>query len=330
MPVPSLTRRRLLAGSAALAAGLSGPAILRAAVPAPKLALYGPPAAPSIALAQAVEAAALAELAGEVSLTIWRTPDELRAGLASGGIDLSVVPVQAAANLYNRGMGLRLVNIMTEGLLYVVAPEGGIGGMADLAGKRLALPFVNDTPDFVLRALLDAQGLTEKVELVPTGTPIEAAQMLLAGRIDCALLAEPASSGVILMGSKAGKGFTRAIDIQQEWGGVTGLGPVLPQAGLAVTVPFAEAHADLIAPLQVALEAATAQVLADPKAGAQAASAAFELPAPILAAAIPHARLVAKPAGEARPAIEAMLDLMAKGDAAIIGGRMPDDGFYAL
>ncbi|MFV0408523.1 MAG: ABC transporter substrate-binding protein [Paracoccus sp. (in: a-proteobacteria)] len=330
MPTLPLSRRRLLIGSAAIAASLSSPALLRAATQAPKLALYGPPATPSIALALAVKTGALADLAAEVSLTIWRSPDELRAGLASGGIGLSVVPVQTAANLYNRGMGLRLVNAMTEGLLYIMAPEGAVGAMADLVGKRLALPFANDTPDFVLRALLDGQGLTEKVELVPAGTPIEAAQMLLAGRVDCALLAEPASSGVILMGGKAGLSFARAIDIQEEWGSVTGLGAVLPQAGLAVTGAFRENHSDLIVPLQAALAEATAAVLADPATGAQAASEFFELPAPILAAAIPHSRLVAKPASEVRPAIEAMLNLMAKGDSAIIGGKLPDDGFYAL
>lgn len=330
MPTLPLSRRRLLVGAAAITASVSSPTLLRAATPASRLALFGPPASPSIALAMAVKTGALADLAGEVTLTIWRSPDELRAGLALGGIDLSVVPVQAAANLYNRGMGLRLVNAMTEGLLFIVAPEGTVDGTADLAGKKLALPFVNDTPDFVLRALLDAQGLTETVELVSTGTPIEAAQMLLAGRVDCALLAEPASSGVIMMGGKAGISFVRAIDIQQEWGAVTGLGPVLPQAGLAVTGAFAEAHADLIAPLQAALAGATAAVLADPEAGAQAASEFFDLPAPILAAAIPHSRLVAKPASEIRPAIEEMLNLMAKGDAAIIGGKLPDDGFYAL
>lgn len=324
MPVFPLSRRFVLAGAATLGTTLAMPAILRAA---PTLALYGPPAAPSIPIALAVASGALAELATEVSLTIWRNPDELRAGLTSGAILSSVVPVQVASNLYNRGMGMRLVNAMTEGLLYVIAPEGGIGGLADLVGKRLALPFVNDTPDFVLRALLDRHGLAGDVELVPAGSPIEAAQMLLAGRLDAALLAEPAAAGVIVMGGKLGRAFARSIDIQQEWGAITGLGPVLPQAGLAVAKGFPEA---LIAPLQAALEAATAATLADPQKAAAAASEAFELPAPLLAAAIPHARLVARPASQIRPAIEAMLGLMAQSDAAIIGGKLPDDGFYAL
>lgn len=321
-----LDRRQMLLGVGAGATLLATPSLLRAA--APRLALYGPPAGPTITLAHALASGALADLAGEVTLTVWRSPDELRAGLTSGAIDLSVVPVQAAANLYNRGMGLRLVNVMTNGLLYIMAPEGTVAGLAGLAGKRLAVPFVNDTPDFILRALIAQHAITP--ELVLTGTPLEAAQMLLAGRIDAALLSEPVATMVGLRARQAGQSMVRAVDIQAEWGAITGLGPVAPQAGLAVTRGFAQAHGDLIAPLQAVLVAATAAVLADPGAAASAASGPMDQPAPVLAASIPHCNLTATPATEARPAIEAMLGLMASADPAIIGGSLPDAEFYAL
>ncbi len=322
-----LTRRSVLAASAGLV--LAAPAILRAA-PAARLALYGPPASPTITLAHAVATRALAELAPEVTLTVWRNPDELRAGLTSGEIDLSVVPVQAAANLYNRGMGLRLVNAMTDGLISIVAQEGVLGSLADLAGKRVAVHFVNDTPDLILRALLEKNGLADKVEVVATGTPTESSQLLLSGRIEAALLTEPTAAVAVIKGAEAGKTFARAIDVQQEWARLTGREALIPQAGLAVTKGFSEAHAELIAPLQEALARVTAAVLADPQAAAANAAAALELPAPVLAAAIPHSALVARPAGGIRADIEAMLTLMAGTDPAIIGGKLPDDGFYAL
>ncbi len=323
------SRRLILAGAGALAATLATPTLLRAA-PLARLALYGPPAGPSITLAHAVASGALADLSGDVSLTVWRNPDELRAGLTSGTIDLSVVPVQVASNLYNRGMGLGLVNTMTDGLLFIVAADGAVADMAGLAGKRLAVPFVNDTPDFVLRALLARHGLTDKVDQVPVGSPIEAAQMLLSGQIDAALLSEPASTVAILRGMAAGKNLARVIDLQEEWGRQTGQAPILPQAGLAATEAFLRVGADILPALQDALIRANAEVLADPVRAATDATGPLEMPAPVLAASIPHARLVVRPASEARPAIEAMLSLMAETDAAIIGGKLPDDGFYLL
>ena len=134
------SRRSALAGAAALAMAFAAPSLLRAA-PLARIALYGPPAAPSIVLAHAIAAGLLAELAPEVTLSTWRTPDELRAGLTSGTIDLSVMPVQVAANLYNRGMGVGLVNSMTDGLLHVVAAEGSITDLAGL-GVQNCLPGV--------------------------------------------------------------------------------------------------------------------------------------------------------------------------------------------
>lgn len=324
-----ITRRTALIGLAGTAITLATPALLRAA-PAARLALYGPPAGPTITLAHAVATGSLGEIAQDVSLTVWRNPDELRAGLTSGTIDLSVVPAQAAATLYNRGMGVRLVNVMTNGLLYVVAPEQMLNGFADLAGKRLAVPFPNDTPDFIVRALLARHGIADSVELTPAGSPMEAAQLLMTGRIDAAVLSEPVATVIGIRSREARSSLVRAINLQEEWGRVTGLGPVVPQAGLAVTKRFSEDHGDLIAPLQALLAQATAQVLGAPVEAAEQASVPLEQPAPVLAQSIPHCNLTATPASEARPALEAMFSLMAESDPAVIGGSLPDDGFYAL
>lgn len=324
----SLSRRSFIAGSSGMAAVLASPAILYAQ--AARIALYGPPATPTITLAHAVASGMLDSLGSDVSLTVWRTPDELRAGLTSGAIDLSVVPAQVAANLYNRGMGMRLVNVMTNGLLYVMAAEGAVTSLADLAGRTLAVPFPNDTPDFITRALLDHHGLSDDVTIAAPGTPMEAAQMLLAGRIEAAVLSEPVATVVTMRAAEAGQDITRAVDIQKEWGEVTGLGPVVPQAGLAVTEGFTRTSGDLVADLQAILQEATAATIADPEAAAAHAAPYLEQPAPMLAAAIVHSNLVATPASAARPALEAMYELMAGNDAAILGGSLPDDGFYAL
>jgi len=322
-----ITRRHALGALGAGALTLGIPAIGRTAASS-RMALYGPPAGPTITLAYAVASGALAEFASNVTLTVWRNPDELRAGLTSGAIDLSVVPTQAAANLYNRGMGLRLVNVMTNGLLYIMAPEGTATGLKALAKRRVAVPFVNDTPDLILRALLDRHQIS--MELVAAGNPTEAAQMLLAGRVDAALLSEPVATVVQIRGNEAGKPMARVVDLQQEWGDVTGLGPIVPQAGLAVTSQFTKQHGNRLPALHQALAQATKQVLADPAAAAKLAAGPLEQPAPMLTRSIPHCNLTATPATQARPALEAMFQLMAKADPKILGGKLPDTEFYAL
>ncbi len=325
----TLDRRRFLGvaatGTVAALAGLPA-----AAAPLDRLALWGPPAGPSITLAHAVATDAFAGIADAASFTAWRNPDELRAGLTSGDIALSVVPVQAAANLYNRGFPIGLANVMTDGLLYVISAAPEIGAIPDLAGRSVAVPYRGDTPEIIFGQLLAHHGLDAErdVSITYAASPVEAMQLLLSGRVEAALTAEPSSTAAILRGREAGKEVRRAIDVQAAWGAMTGAAAVLPQAGLAITRGFAEANGDAIAGLLAAVAAATAGVLADPGRAAADATGALGMPAPVLAASIPFSNLVARPASEARADIERMLTAMAGPDMARIGGALPDDAFY--
>lgn len=325
-------RRPFLASLAAAVAAPAFPILpLQArAAPLGDLVLFGPPAGPSITLAHGVASGAFGAIADSPSFQVWRNPDELRAGLTSGTMSVFVAPVQVAANLYNRGLGVRLVNVMTNGLLYVIATDPGIAVVGDLRGRTLAVPFRNDMPDLILSGLLARHGLAVGADLavVSAGSPVEAIQMVVLGRADAALVPEPAATAAIANGPMFGAEIRRAIDVQQAWGEATGHAPVLPQAGLAVTEAFLADHPGVADALQDAAAAATAAVAADPQGAAAHAAAALGLPQSVIAAAIPHSNLVAIRASEARPAIEAMLSDMTDADAGIIGGGLPDAAFY--
>jgi NitT/TauT family transport system substrate-binding protein len=294
------------------------------------LALHGPPAGPSITLAHAVATGQFSGIAETTTFSVWRNPDELRAGLTSGQIALSVVPVQAAANLYNRGFPIRLANTMTDGLYYILAEDAAITSIADLAGRHIAVPFRGDTPEIVLGQLLAHHGLDAATDLQITyaGTPTEAMQLMLAGRVEAALTSEPGTTAGVLRARQDGRELRRAIDVQAAWGEMTGAAPILPQAGLAVMQAFLDDHGAALPALLAALEGATADVLANPETAAAHAAEVLGMPAPVLAAAIPHANLVARRAAGARADVERMLTAMAGPDMARIGGRLPDDGFY--
>lgn len=292
------------------------------------LTLYGPPAGPSITLAHAVAEGRLRAVADRVDFKVWRTPDEMRAGLTSGTMQAVVMPVTAAANLHTRGLGVKLANIMTNGLLYVISTDPAVKGMGDLRGRRVTVPFANDTPELVFDTVLARHGLTDEVTVDRSGSPIEAIQMLLSGRIETALVPEPAAAAAIFKGKASGKAVYRSFDMQVEWGALTGLGPIMPQAGLAFSVAFLNDHAERIEPLLGALERATQEVNADPARAAGHAASALELPWPVIEQAIPTSNLVATRARAARSAIEALLSAVGAVSPAMIGGRMPDETLY--
>lgn len=299
--------------------------------PLPRLTLWGPPAGPSITLAHAAAEGLLRQVADKVEFKAWRNPDEMRAGLTSGTMQAVVMPTQVAANLYNRGLGVRLVNVMTDGLLYIVAEDPALTSIEALRGRKIAVPFRNDTPEFVFRRILKAKGMTAGTDLAveTTGTPIEAIQLLLAGRLDAALVPEPAATAAIVRGKLAGKTIVRTIDVQKLWAEMTGKLPAsLPQAGLAVTSAFHAEHGELVARLHDGLAKATAAVVAAPAAAANSAAAALELPWPIIEQSIPWSNLVCRRAAEARPALEAMFATIAEADASLLGGKLPAAEFF--
>lgn len=299
--------------------------------PLPQLTLWGPPAGPSITLAHAVAQGMLREVADKVEFKAWRNPDEMRAGLTSRTMQAVVVPTQVAANLFNRGLGVRLVNVMTDGLLYVVANDPALTTLESLRGRKVAVPFRNDTPEFVFQRLLKSRRMAAGTDLMveTAGTPIEAIQLLLAGRLDAAVVPEPAATAAIMRGKLAGKAIARVIDIQKLWADVNGQGRgTLPQAGLAVTTAFNSEHPQLVARLHEHLAEAAAAVVAAPAVAASSAAAALELPWPIIEQSIPWSNLVCRRAAEARPALEAMFATIAEGDAALLGGRLPAEEFY--
>lgn len=324
-----ITRRAMLGGLAAGAGLMGGIGRLRAALPR-EVVVWGPPAGPSITVAHAIASRRLRAVADKVTLKTWRSPDELRAGLTSGTMSVVVLPTQTAANLFNRGLGVRLVNVMTDGLLHVFAADPAVTTMADLKGRSLALPFRNDTPDLLFRRLLAAQGLDadRDLELRYTGTPLEAVQFLATGRVDLALLPEPAGSAAVLKAKVNGHDIIRAIDVQVAWAEATGLPPVLPQAGLGVTDAVWETQRAMVDALHDGLAEAVVSVNADPAQAAADAAAPLGMPWPVLEQSIPPSHLVVRRASAARGDLEAVFAALKEDDPAMIGGKLPSGDFY--
>lgn len=204
-----------------------------------------------------------------------------------------------------------------------------IARIEDLAGKRVAMPFRNDTPDLLTRRLLEIAGIAD-AEVVAAGTPVEAAQMMATVRADVAILPEPAGTMIAQKAAMVGKTVHRAFSLNAEWGRLTGLPPSLAQAGLAVKETFDTAHPVAAEQIHAALSNASAAVNADPAATAAAAAQALDMQEGVIARSVQHSQLVATPASAARPALEGIFAEVMKVDPAIIGGKLPEAGFYRL
>ncbi|RYH10815.1 ABC transporter substrate-binding protein [Tropicimonas sp. IMCC6043] len=327
-----IDRRRFLCGLAAAgAAGLppvgAGPA---AAAPVDGLTLWGIPATPSAVFARAVASGALETVAPGTAFDVWKSTDQMRAGIASGDFQLFATSTYAAANFFNRGAGTTMVNVVTWGVLYVMARDESIATIADLAGRKVLLSNKNEAPDLLFRMVLEWSGLDpdRDVELDYVGSPGEAVPLYLAGRGDVAVMHEPAATAALVRASTAGLPLFRAIDVTEVYGRHTGRGPRIPQVGLAANPAFLEAHADVVSAVHAACVEAGEWVLANPEAAGRLASETLPLPAPIIAKSVLYIHLDVRSALQAREDIEIYFENLMNLDPGIVGGKLPDPGFY--
>ena len=327
----TLSRRNFLTGL-----GLAGAASLLpmtrpfAASLSEPLTVWGIPASPSAVFARAVASGALDSVAPGARFDIWKSTDQMRAGIATGDFKLFATSSYAAANFYNRGAGTRMVNIVTWGVLYVMARDESITKIEDLAGKTILNSNKNEAPDLIFRLILKWAGLDpdKDVNIEYVGSPNEEVPLFLNGRADVAVMHEPASTAALMKAKAEGIPLFRAFDVTEVYGKYTGRGPRIPQVGLAVNEDFLEAHEDVVRATHEACVEAGKWVLENPKEAGVLAAQTLPLPAPVIANSLPFVHLDVKTAKESRADIEAYFDLLMDLDPGIVGGKKPDSGFY--
>jgi len=340
MPLLPTLLRRAFGGPLAVAAVFAS-----ALVPAPaiavekiqKLTLSGPFAAVSYPLIHMAESGALKDIAETVEFVPWKDPDHLRvlAIDGKGKADFIAMPSNVAANLYNRGVRLQLVNISTWGVLWLVSRDKSLNKLEDFKDKEVLMPFRADMPDIVFQTLADKAGLDPKknFKLRYVGTPLDAMQLLISRQADHALLSEPAVS----MALRKTKSFPvsiiapdlyRSVDLQQEWGRLLKREARIPQAGIAA---MGQALADpaLIERFQQAYAASLNWCEAKPEeCGAMVAKRVEMLTPEGVADSVRADNTAFVTAQDAKPALEFFFGQLHARQPALVGGKLPDAGFY--
>lgn len=326
-----LSRRQMLGALAASGFATFGAGALPRAFaePAEGLEILGAPNGSTIVLVRLLAAGGLDAAAPGATFRLWRDTDDLRAAIVSGRTRLFTTPTHVPANLANRGLPLKLFAILSMGHLSVVSADETIKSLKDLAGKAVLGFFRNDMPDLVFRACLKGAGMDpdKDVTLTYVQTPMEAAQMLAAGRVATAVLSEPPATAAIMMANHAGRSLYRAVNLQEVWQAQhSGLG--LPMAGIAVHEKLIEENPEVVAALRTGLAPAKDWVLANKPAAGELAQEKMGMKAPVFAASLDHFNVVATGAKTLKPGLVAFYETILSMQPDALGGKLPPDDFY--
>jgi len=300
-----------------------------------KLILSGPMSSVSHPLIHMIETGALNDVAEKVEFKLWKSPDELRAYTLRGGADFIAVPTNVAANLYNKEVELKLLNVSVWGILGLLTRDKDKKSLKDFVGCEIAMPFRADMPDIIFEEIVKKQGLDPKKDfkLRYLSSPIDAMQMLILRRVDHALLAEPATSIAL---RKTGSfplklvapDLYRSDMLEKEWGEVFKVESKIPEAGMAVIGDMIK-NEHIVKRFNEEYAKSMAWYKANPKeAGEMMAKAIPMLDAEGVADSIAFTKLDVVPAKEAKKDLEFFYDVLKSNNPKTIGGKLPNEGFY--
>ncbi|MDD4588191.1 MAG: ABC transporter substrate-binding protein [Heliobacteriaceae bacterium] len=282
-------------------------------VPAVPVRVQAPVAPPSIPLVPFTEKAG-------VQVSWYQSVEEAMSRIMRDEVDISILPVNSMAILFNRGVPVQLGAVSTWGILYLVSADPQVNSWADLRGKTVAVGAQGFSPDLVFRSLLAAQGLQagQDVQILYGASP-EIAQLLAAGQLQVAVLPEPMLTAVLVKNPN----LRIVLNLETEWQKAFPQTKGLPQAGLAVSKKFSETNPE--AWRQFALEYAQnlAGYVNDPTKVGVREEQVLRLPLQVVRESLSRSNLQFVPADEAQEAVHAYLEQLYRLDVAAIGGQVP-------
>ncbi len=295
-----------------------------------KLTIGGSPIIITVLLAYLYEQSEIKSLAEEVDFRLWKTHDQLRAEAVSGQLQISATPTSLAANLYQRGVPIKLLNVLVWGILYLWSGDENINSWKDLRGKKILIPFRGGLPAQLFFYLASENGLNpeQHIDIQYTTDFTQAVQLLLAKQADVALLAEPSGSGAEIMGETKNVPIRVVLDLQEEWGKATGKKPRIPQAGTLALTSLINEHPELIQLVQNSLKTATAWTRENPSEAAKLGAKYLGLKPNVIERSLAKTPLEMVPAVEAREDLEFWFSRLMKKNPKLLGGQLPNAGFY--
>ena len=319
-----MKRREFLQTSTALGALAFAPSLFAKE----NFTIYSAPSLPSLSVA-------VASLQGELAkkydfnIQIWKNPDQLKSGVANGTYKVMMSPTNVGVNLRNKGQNVGMINVMAKGLKSILTKDRPINELKELSAKKLIMPFKNDMPDIILKALFRALGI-ENVDISYTATPAEAMGMFLAkDEFEAAFLPEPMTSGCVMRGKQMGIKVIKNLNIPEIWAKTFGLArPIIPQAGIIANVDFYEAHKADFEILHSDLQKANEWINANIQGAAQIGTNIFPAKAPVIAAALKSEAPNLAKGSELKAEIMKFYEIVLDFNPALLGGKLPDEGFF--
>lgn len=267
----------------------------------------------------------------QYAFTMVTAADELTALIASGKLDIALLPANVAGILYWKTEGqISVIDINTLGVLYLVSADTSITSLEQLKGRTVYLPGKGTTPEYALRYLISAAGLNENdVTLEFKSEATEVASILAEDPNAVGLLPQPFVTSALTQNDS----LSIIMDLTEVWDSFqTDENPGRLVTGVTiVSNDFLEAHKDIVDTFLKEHEASVAFTAKDPAAAAALIEkAGIVAKAAVAQKALPYCNITFLSGNDLKDALEGYLRVLLEQNPASVGGMLPDDAFYYM
>lgn len=274
------------------------------------------------------EGNATGALKNTYEFTMATAAEELLTMLVKEELDIALVPANVASVLYNKTEGgVSVIDINTLGVLYLVSGDMSIEKPQDLKNRIVYLTGKGTTPDYVLKYILQANGLRDTdVTLEYKSEATEVAAVLAENPNAVGLLPQPFVTAACMQNES----LDIVMDMNEQWMLLQGEDGSRMVTGVTVVRnAFLKENEEAVKLFLKEHKESTEKINADAKRGAAlAVQAGIIAKEAIAAKAIPECNITYIDGEEMKQALSGYLKVLFEQDPKSVGGVLPEDVFY--
>lgn len=254
--------------------------------------------------------------------------DEVLPLLVKGEVDIACLPANVAAVAYNKTKGgIRVIDINTLSVLYLVSADEALTSLGELAGRTLYVPNKGASPDYVSQFLLKQAGVADQVTIQYASEPTEIIANLAKDPTAAGVLPEPFVTAALTKNES----LHRVLNFQDEWRAAVTDGSELVTGVTVARTEFLQEHTDIVEQFLADHDDSVEAVNDDPATyGKVVAELGIVDAAPIATKAIPMCNLACVTGKDMQAALEGYFKVLSDADPKSVGGKLPDDEFYFI
>ncbi|MBQ8015218.1 MAG: ABC transporter substrate-binding protein [Clostridia bacterium] len=281
----------------------------------------------------------------------YSDPQEVAPLLTTGEIDIAALPINLAANLYNKTKGgIQILAINTLGVLHVIENGNSIKSIADLKGKTVYATGQGSTPEYIINYVLEQNGLDPEkdVDIQYKAAHSELATLAVEGKADICILPEPFATKVIAQtnmvettaaseeASQQAEATTaaedkitlrRALDLTTEWDKVCDV--QLVQGCVVARTEYINQNPEIVKEFMSFNEVSVNYLNSNGEgAGVFLIENGYFDNTSIAVSTIKNSNLVFIEGEEMKTAAKQVFEILHQANPASVGGAIPDDGIY--